>query len=94
MNSYQTELEGLKRCLASMKEQLPILAIITDRHAQIRVHLQKSEPHIKHFYDCWHLVKGIAKKNLVLSTNFCKSPQTEMLHAAMTIFSAIESPFV
>lgn len=58
MNSHSMELEGLKRTLAKIKEQVPVLALITDRHGSIKKHMEKTEPLVKHYYDSWHLVRS------------------------------------
>ena len=58
MNSHNMELEGLKRSLENVKKQLPVLALITDRHASIKNYIAKSEPTIRHHYDGWHVVRS------------------------------------
>lgn len=58
MNSHNMELEGLKRCLATVKENVRVAALITDRHASIRKHMEMNEKHTTHYYDSWHLIKS------------------------------------
>lgn len=59
------ELEGLKVCLKRLKALgLEVDVLITDRHKQIgkfvRVEVPAYLGHIiKHFYDLWHIAKGI-----------------------------------
>ncbi|PIK49341.1 hypothetical protein BSL78_13800 [Apostichopus japonicus] len=65
-NSYQMELEALKRGIAWLQTmELEMRTIITDRHMQvtawIREELTKKED-IKHYFDVWHISKGIKKK--------------------------------
>ena len=67
MNSHAMELEGLKRCLAAVKTKLPVLALITDRHAGIRKYIETTEKNINHYYDSWHLVKCKHRANLFYS---------------------------
>ena len=57
MNSHAMELEGLKRCLNAVKSKIPILALVTDRHASIRKYMEGAEKNINHYYDSWHLVE-------------------------------------
>ncbi|XP_071834545.1 uncharacterized protein [Apostichopus japonicus] len=65
-NSYQMELEALKRGIAWLQTmELEMGTIITDCHMQvtawIREELTKKED-IKHYFDVWHISKGIKKK--------------------------------
>lgn len=61
--SYHMELEGLKRSLSVLKEySLPLDCIVTDRHPQIQKYLRE-ETAITHYYDVWHIEKGISLKN-------------------------------
>lgn len=54
------ELEGLKRSLSHLLSQgVVIAAIVTDRHLQIQAWLRKNYAAIKHFYDVWHVAKGV-----------------------------------
>ena len=58
-NSYQMEAEGLKRALRQLgDDDLHVAQIITDRHPQITKNLRVYHPHIKHYFDCWHMAKG------------------------------------
>ncbi len=34
-------------------------AIITDRHPQVQKYLREQKPEVRHFYDVWHVAKGI-----------------------------------
>lgn len=54
------ELEGLKRGLEDLKsKKLRVKALITDRHTQIRKWLRENHKSIKHFFDIWHVAKGM-----------------------------------
>ena len=56
-SSYM-EKEGLKRSLSLLGAQgVTIDCIVTDRHPQIQKFLR--EENITHFYDVWHMEKGI-----------------------------------
>ena len=62
-NSNAMELEGLKRCLDHLQqERVAIAKLATDRHVQVRAHMKKERPHIKHNFDVWHLAKSVQKK--------------------------------
>ena len=51
-NSNAMELEGLKRCLDHLQEeQVVISKLATDRHVQVRAHMKKERPQIKHNFD-------------------------------------------
>lgn len=62
-NSYSMELEGLKRCLSFLMENnLKLSHLITDRHSQVKAYMAKEHPEVTHWFDCWHVAKGIYKK--------------------------------
>ncbi|XP_046339478.2 uncharacterized protein LOC124120650 isoform X2 [Haliotis rufescens] len=62
-NSNAMELEGLKRGLAFLQAaRVDVSDIITDRHTQIKAYLRKEEAGIHHWFDVWHVAKGIYKK--------------------------------
>ena len=62
-NSNGMELEGLKRCLDHLQEEnVAIAKLATDRHIQVRAHLKKERPNIKHNFDVWHMAKSVKKK--------------------------------
>ncbi|KAK3755689.1 hypothetical protein QZH41_008948, partial [Actinostola sp. cb2023] len=67
-SSCHMELEGLKRslcCLTTMKIKIKVL--VTDRHSMIQKYLRESCPSITHYYDVWHIAKGLKKKLVALS---------------------------
>ena len=60
--STHMELEGLKRGLAFLHQQaaMPkIKDLVTDRHVQIKAYMRKSQQDINHYFDVWHIAKGI-----------------------------------
>ncbi|XDV25473.1 hypothetical protein PO909_029389 [Leuciscus waleckii] len=60
--SYHMELEGLKRSLGVLNaHNLSFDCIVTDRHPQVQKYLRE-EAKITHYYDVWHIEKGISKK--------------------------------
>ncbi|XP_058486000.1 uncharacterized protein LOC131459881 isoform X1 [Solea solea] len=66
--SYHMEKEGLKRSLALLEERgVTMESIVTDRHPQIQKFLRESN--ITHYYDVWHMEKGLSKKLLKISQN-------------------------
>ena len=53
------EKEGLTRAVKKLQEYgLDIDIMVTDRHRQIAKWIREFLPHIKHYYDVWHLAKG------------------------------------
>eukprot|EP00105_Crassostrea_gigas_P041763 XP_019925911.1 PREDICTED: uncharacterized protein LOC109619685 [Crassostrea gigas] len=62
-NSYAMELEGLQRGLAKIaEEELQVSHLVTDRHSQIKKYMREVHPEVVHWFDCWHIAKGIFKK--------------------------------
>ena len=62
-NSYAMELEGLKRSLTFLMEenQLQISDFVTDRHSSVKKFFREQHPSINHWFDVWHVAKGIYK---------------------------------
>ncbi|XP_060085473.1 uncharacterized protein LOC132564874 [Ylistrum balloti] len=62
-NSYAMELEGLKRCFQFLKDKdIPISDLVTDRHCQVKKLMKSDHPDINHWFDVWHVAKGVYKK--------------------------------
>uniref|UniRef100_A0A667ZJW4 Uncharacterized protein n=1 Tax=Myripristis murdjan TaxID=586833 RepID=A0A667ZJW4_9TELE len=60
--------KGLIRSLNLLENSgVKISSIISDRHLQIQKFLREQKPEIKHFYDVWHVAKGLSKKLEALS---------------------------
>lgn len=56
------EKEGLRRCIEFVTENgLAVDVLVTDRHKQINKWLRESHPNVNHFYDIWHVAKGLCK---------------------------------
>ena len=55
------EKEGLNRCINFLTEdsKLEVGVLVTDRHKQINKWLQDVHPKITHYYDIWHVAKGM-----------------------------------
>ncbi|XP_033729533.1 uncharacterized protein LOC117318682 [Pecten maximus] len=67
-NSCHMELEGLKRCLHSLRDSnVDITDLTTDRHIMVKSHMKKEEPDINHWFDVWHVAKGVYKKLVSLA---------------------------
>ncbi|KAA0721759.1 hypothetical protein E1301_Tti014268 [Triplophysa tibetana] len=61
VGSNNMEKEGLKRSLEFLRARsVTCDSIITDRHPQVQAFLQ--DANITHYYDVWHIEKGISKK--------------------------------
>ncbi|XP_064469632.1 uncharacterized protein LOC135384356 [Ornithodoros turicata] len=57
------EKQGLLRGLKVIKEKgIKVKSLTTDRHPSIKKHMSTEEPRIKHYFDVWHVSKGIKKK--------------------------------
>jgi len=56
------EKEGFERLVERLSEELNIDSISTDRHCQIRKLMRVQYPHINHYVDPWHIIKGLVKK--------------------------------
>ncbi|KAH6920774.1 hypothetical protein HPB50_028237 [Hyalomma asiaticum] len=51
------------KSLKVVKERrLKVTSVTTDRHVQITKHMRMNEPTVKHYFDAWHISKGIKKK--------------------------------
>ena len=61
--SNHMEKEGLERVLEFLQQQqqLQVDVLVTDRHRQINKWLRENHPEIMHYYDVWHVAKGIYK---------------------------------
>ena len=60
--SYHMEKEGLKRVLDFLQQEkeMNVEVLVTDRHRQINKWLRNEHEEITHYYDVWHIAKGIA----------------------------------
>ena len=59
-SSVHMEKEGLVRSVGRIKsEKLNIGELITDRHVQITKYIREEMPNTSHFFDVWHVAKGI-----------------------------------
>ena len=64
--SYHMEKEGLHRCMEFLQgHNLTIDVLVTDRHKQINKWLREAHPDIKHYFDTWHVAKGIIMHTFV-----------------------------
>ena len=61
-SSQAMELEGLKRGIAFLeKKGVPVQSLTTDRHPSVKSFMKKEKKDIKHYFDIWHVAKGIYK---------------------------------
>jgi len=61
--SYHMELEGLARTVELLTAlKLTIGVIVTDRHPSIQKWIRENIPNTTHYYDVWHVAKGLTKK--------------------------------
>ncbi|XP_071941165.1 uncharacterized protein [Antedon mediterranea] len=67
-NSPAMELEGLKRTLSVLQGYgVTIKRLVSDRHSSIAAFLKSTT--IIHYFDAWHIAKGIKKKCIKASNN-------------------------
>ncbi|XP_041367601.1 uncharacterized protein LOC121382155 isoform X2 [Gigantopelta aegis] len=62
-NSFWMELEGLKRAIHYLESKgCVITELVTDRHVSVKKYMRDENKEKKHFFDVWHMAKGIGKK--------------------------------
>ena len=67
------EMEGLKTSLRKLEDlALEIKSLTTDQHIQIRKFLREENPHIKQWFDCWHIAKS--KQSVLILAHFVILP--------------------
>ena len=60
-SSYHLEQEGLTRGIKFLESQaLVINTFVSDSHVQIRKWVKENLPHTQHYFDIWHVAKGIS----------------------------------
>ncbi|XP_077549571.1 uncharacterized protein LOC144162784 isoform X1 [Haemaphysalis longicornis] len=76
-NSVAMEKEGLVRSMVKLEEQgVAIRSLTTDRHPAIRTLCRQKKPNTRHFFDVWHIAKGLKKKlKLAAKSKGCSSIQ-------------------
>lgn len=58
--SYHMEKEGLHRVIEFLTgEGLQVGVLVTDCHKQINKWIRETHPEVKHYYDIWHVAKGL-----------------------------------
>ncbi len=58
--SCHMEKEGLRRCVQDLAaKNLSVDVLVTDRHPQIQKWVRENMPETTHYYDVWHVAKGI-----------------------------------
>ncbi|XP_064645235.1 uncharacterized protein LOC135498761 isoform X1 [Lineus longissimus] len=71
-NSYHMELEGLSRCVDEVKAYVPHVKIelTTDGHKSVEKWLREEQSDtIKHYFDVWHVAKGLRKRLKPITMN-------------------------
>jgi hypothetical protein len=54
------EKKGLVRSLTFLESRgVSVDVIVTDRHPQIQKYLRECKPSVTHYYDVWHVAKGM-----------------------------------
>lgn len=80
------ELEGLQRGLAKIaEEELQVSHLVTDRHSQIKKYMREVHPEVVHWFDCWHIAKGMFFLNLYSIKYHIKILMSEFLEARIHV---------
>uniref|UniRef100_A0A8C2PX67 Uncharacterized protein n=1 Tax=Cyprinus carpio TaxID=7962 RepID=A0A8C2PX67_CYPCA len=67
-NSQRMEKEGFERSLSLLEERgVVVQSLVTDRHTGVQKFMREQKKDIRHFFDPWHMGKGLGKKMDVLS---------------------------
>ena len=67
-SSYHMKIKVLKRALAKLEEEdVDVSHLVTDRHSQVKCYMRRDQPNIIHMFDVWHVAKGIAFCNKIIS---------------------------
>ncbi|XP_037498631.2 uncharacterized protein LOC119372223 [Rhipicephalus sanguineus] len=67
-NSVSMEKHGLAKCLTAVEKLgINICSLTTDRHPGVKQYCRKNKPNMPHWYDVWHVGKGLKKKLLAAS---------------------------
>jgi len=54
------EKTGLAKSLDVLQSSgLSVDVFVTDRHPQIQKYMREALPSVKHYYDVWHVAKGV-----------------------------------
>jgi hypothetical protein len=54
------ELEGLKRAMDFLEcRWMNIMSLTTDRHPSVKSYMKAEHPLVLHWFDVWHVAKGI-----------------------------------
>ena len=54
------EKQGLRRCLTFLENKnLELGTLVTDRHPQIQKMMREEYSQVEHYYDVWHVAKGM-----------------------------------
>ena len=84
-NSNAMELEGLKRCVDHVEgENVKIAKLATDRHVQVRAHMKKERPDIKHNFNVWHVAKSVQKELSKKAQTVARPALKPWIHAIIT----------
>ncbi|XP_041360848.1 uncharacterized protein LOC121377055 [Gigantopelta aegis] len=66
--SHYMEKQGLDQALTSLMEHgISVDVLVTDRHCQIKKWMREQHADIAHYFDVWHVAKGIKKKLIALA---------------------------
>ncbi|XP_067305463.1 uncharacterized protein [Pseudorasbora parva] len=67
-NSQRMEKEGFERSLSLLEQRgVVIQSLVTDRHTGVQKFMREQKKDIRHYFDPWHMGKGLGKKMDALS---------------------------
>ena len=73
-SSYHMKLKVLKRALTKLEEEhVDVSHLVIDRHSQVKCCMRRDQPKPIHMFDVWHVAKGIAFYNKIISIFICYS---------------------
>ena len=85
-SSNAMEVMGLRKSLDFLIGQgLKISTLITDRHPSVTKMMREDYPHILHFFDVWHIAKGMVwspgvNKKIITETSLFGVISVVVLH--------------
>ena len=68
-SSTAMELEGAKGCFDYLQKVAGLAnrVFVSDRHRRIAKWIRENQPSVDHYFDQWHVAKGLVKKLLAAS---------------------------
>ena len=91
MNSAAMEKEGLLRGLRYLASQeLYVADLVSDQHPSITKMMPEEFPNIQHWFDSWHVIKGML---LLFLIEFCSAAWVLDAYDILAVFTQIYISF-